>query len=381
MSDTSDRSLRWYFAQEPMIVLVLAAIAAVLFVAVAGLSKLFHTQRAAIGNRAYLQGVADMDAGRLGRAVDQLSTALFYSPDNFGYQLRLAQALSGLHRTNEAYSYLVNLWQREPDNGTVNLELARTAASHGDINQALRYYQNALYAVWENDADKQRRTVRLELIRYLLGANAKAQAQSELIALAANLPDDPSLHLRVAELFAQANDHEHAFTEYRQALRDDRRNATAAAGAGREAFQLGRYPQAQRFLKEAILFDHKETDSQALLETTDLVLQLNPFGPQVHAHRRNQIVVDAFETAGKQLKTCAATRAPGISSRPLDDLNRRWAEMRPSVNMKGLSANPDMANETMDLVFSIEQQASDVCGKPEGKDLALLLISHLREEN
>jgi hypothetical protein len=33
----------------------------------------------------------------------------------------------------------------------------------------------------------------------------------------------------------------------------------------------------------------------------------------------------------------------------------------------------------MDIVFQIEQQTASVCGRPQGLDLALLLISQKRE--
>ena len=92
-------------------------------------------------------------------------------------------------------SYLINLWEREPENGHVNLELARIAAQKGETEQALRYYNNAIYATWPGDQEVERRDTRLELIEFLLSINAKAQAQSELIALAANLATiRPSTH-------------------------------------------------------------------------------------------------------------------------------------------------------------------------------------------
>jgi hypothetical protein len=59
--------------------------------------------------------------------------------------------------SEKAYAYLINLWEREPENGLVNLELARIAAQKGDTEQALRYYHNAIYAVWPGDQEVQRR--------------------------------------------------------------------------------------------------------------------------------------------------------------------------------------------------------------------------------
>jgi hypothetical protein len=42
-------------------------------------------------------------------------------------------------------------------------------------------------------------------------------------------------------------------------------------------------------------------------------------------------------------------------------------------------AETDLPDALMDVVFQIEQQTAATCGQPEGRDLALLMISHKRE--
>jgi hypothetical protein len=86
---------------------------------------------------------------------------------------RLEQSFSAAR-----YAYLVNLWEREPENGLVNLELARIAVQRADTERALRYYHNAIYAIWPGDQEVQRRDARLEPIEYLLRINVKTQAQA-----------------------------------------------------------------------------------------------------------------------------------------------------------------------------------------------------------
>jgi len=375
-----DRSLKWYSAREPIVILLLSALAAVSFLAVAGLSRTYHAQQDAIADKSYGHGIADLKAGLPDRAIVEFREALFYSRDNSQYQLSLAEALAARHRTDEAYAYLINLWQREPDNGTVNLELARVFAAKSESAEAIRYYHNAVYAVWAADPEDQRRAVRLEFIDFLLASGSQAQAQSELIALAASLPDDASLHARVGNLFAEARDYEHALAEFRQSLKLDRRNAAAMAGAGRAAFELGRYTQAQRYLESAVSANSNDSTSRSLLRTATLVLQMDPFRRQISAPQRNQIVIDAFATAGERLRVCGS-KGGSTSSEPSDRnfLNARWAEMKPLVNTRSFRRNPDLADAAMDLVFSIEQQTASTCAAPRGKDLALLLISHLRE--
>jgi tetratricopeptide (TPR) repeat protein len=367
-----------------VILALLSALAVLSFLAVGGLSRMYHAQQQALGNRWFTRGTADLKDGHFDRAVGDFRAALRYSRDNYDYQLNLAQSLIGLNRTDEAYAYLINLWDREPENGLVNLELARIAAKKGENERALRYYHNAIYAIWPGDQEAQRRNTRLELIEYLLGIHARAQAQSELIALAANLGDDPSLHQLVGDLFLQAQDYEHALAEYRLTLKSDHHNPAALAGAGVAAFELGRYSLAQRYLQVAVALNSDDKQSTDILKTTERVLQMDPFRRQISADQRNRIVIEAFASAGERLKSCSATVNPSgsNSSETVEQsLADGWAKMKPKINERDLRRDPDLAEGAMDLVFEIERETKTVCGAPTGTDLVLLLISKLHEGN
>ena len=103
-------------------------------------------------------------------AVADFRNALAYSRDNDLYRLRLAQALMADHRPQEARSHLLSLWEKEPGDGTLNLELARLAAMWGDTPQAVRYYHAAIYGVWPDEPMAHRWQIRFELSEYLLAA-------------------------------------------------------------------------------------------------------------------------------------------------------------------------------------------------------------------
>ena len=384
IASEKEPGLRFYLSREPLILALLSALAVVSFLAVGGLSRIYHAQQQSLGNRWFTRGAADLKARHFELAVNEFRTALLYSRDNYNYQLDLAEALVGLKRADEAYAYLINLWEREPENGLVNLELARIAAQKGETEQALRYYHNAIYAIWLGDQEVERRDARLELIEYLLAINAKTHAQSELIALAANLDDDPSLHARVGDLFVQAQDYGHALAEYRLSLKLDRHNPAALAGAGRAAFELGRYDLAQRYLEAALVAHPNDAQSAALLRIAELVLNMDPFRRQISVVQRNRIVIEVFASAGERLKSCAAvdnTQASPPSAVPTPSLADDWAKMKPQITEQGLRRNPDLVEAAMNLVFDIERQTNTACGSPTGVDLALLLISKLHEGN
>jgi tetratricopeptide (TPR) repeat protein len=368
--------LRSYIRQQPVMLALLAALGLIFFLAVAGLSRAYHAQRDALGNRWSSRGVVDLNAGRFDRAVTEFRAALLYSRDNYDYQLNLAEALIGEKRTAEAYSYLVNLWDRQPENGVVNLELARIAAQRGQTEQAQRYYHNAIYAVWPGDQELKRRDTRFELIEYLLNIHAKAQAQAELIALEENLGEDPALQERVGELFLRVEDYEHALSAFRLCLKWDRHNEAALAGAGWAAFQLARYPLAERYLQAVVAANPGDTHSAERLMTTELLLHMDPFRRQISEEERARIVVDAFAVAGRRLSSCATPKAAEGAQTSLAD---SWAKLKPRISEQELRRDPDLVEQAMDLVFEIERQTSATCGTPSGADLALLLLAKLHE--
>lgn len=372
-------NLRLYFRQQPVIFAVLTALAIVFFLIVTGLSRLYQSQRQALGNRWFTRGVAELNARNYLPAVSDFRAALLYSRDSYSYQLNLAEALIGEGHTGEASAYLLNLWDREPDNGQVNLELARIATNQGKTKEAIRYYHDAVYAAWPSDQDENRHQARLELIQLLLRTQAYTDAQSELIALSENIGDEPKREALIGELFLQAQDPEHALGAFRITLKTDRHNHAALAGAGNAAFQLQRYQVAERYLQEAVAEDPKDAQSASRLKTTESVLHLDPFQRQISASERSRRVTEAFDVAGQRLKDCPVQGTGLHPGGSISSLNDEWNSMKAKITPRELRGNPELVDSAMDLVFRIERQASLVCGTPTGEDLALMLIAKVHE--
>jgi tetratricopeptide (TPR) repeat protein len=371
---------KFYLRQRPTMLVLLSMVAVIFFLSVTGLSRVYHAQRTSVGDRWFSRGVSDLNAKHYEAAVTDFRAALLYSRDEYSYELKLAEALIGLRHTGEAFAYLLNLWDREPDNGLVNLELARIVAQRGQIDQAVRYYHNAMYAAWPPGEESKRRTARLELIELLLQAKRQGDAQAELMALAANAGDGPSLQQTIGELFVRAGDYERALDAYRTILKTDDHSAAALAGAGNAAFQLARYSLAKQYLESAERINPNDTESAHRLETTEMVLSMDPFRPQISTADRNKNVVNAFAAAGQRLNTCPLPRRDTFGSTgSAPSLNDEWSSLKPQITEAGLRRKPDLAQSAMDLVFRIERQTSAVCGMPTGTDLALLLIAKLHE--
>lgn len=374
----------------PVILLILTLGAVAGFAAVGHLVTRYNLNQQARGRKLYAQGVAAAAAGNYDRAIDAFRAALTCDRTNSQYQLSLARALRDSNdpaRLDEAESYLLALWQRAPQDAAVNLALARVAAHRGPIDEATRYYHNAMYGVWNSDPDLNRSTVRIELIQYLLKRNARAQADSELIALAAALPRDPVAHLQAAQLFMQAQDYAGALTQCEEVLSLQPNNMAALAGAGEAAYRLGNYALAQRYLRSAANADPANVDARQFLATTDLVLRANPFHSYISDMERNRRIADDFAQAGNRLSQCARqtgvdlSAAAGLSPAPspLVTLQARWSSAKPDLKHLQSPAEADLPDALMDVVFDIEQQTAAACGPPQGLDLALLLISEKRE--
>ena len=376
---SAKRDFSIYLRREPVLLALLFGLAVLAFLAVGALSRIFHAQQDALAIRWSTRGAADLKLQHFESAATEFRTALLYSRGNFSYELGLAQALIGQKRTSEADAYLINLWGRRPENGLVNLELARTAAGRGDTEQALRYYHNAIYAPWPGDQEAQERNARLELINYLLGINARTQAQSEMISLAANLEDDPTQQTNLGALFMRAKDYEHGLAAYRRALSIAPHDPAALAGAGLAAYELGRYPMAQRYLQHAVEDAPGDTASAALLRITELVLQMDPFRRQIRVAQRDRSALDAFAVAGKRLKSCPHAAASLAPAKSREDLQAEWGKMKPQMTERGFRNNPDLVNAAMELVFKIERTSNQGCQAPTDADVALLLIAKLHE--
>ena len=304
------------------------------------------------------------------------------------YQLSLARALRDSNDPrllDEAESYLIALWQRAPQDAAVNLALARVEAHRGSIEDATRYYHNAMYGEWKSDPDANRNKARIELIQFLLKQGVPDKAESEMMALATSLPSDAAAHLQAAQLFEQAQDYPNALAQYEEVLRLNPANSSALAGAGQAAYRTGNYATAQRYLEAAVKANSQDGESRELLATTDLILRANPFQSHISDAERNRRITAALSQAEKRLAECAQQtgvdlKVPAtVTASPLSSLESRLTDIQPNLARLHSPAETDLPDTIMDVVFQTEQQTKDICGMPQGLDLALLLISEKRE--
>jgi tetratricopeptide (TPR) repeat protein len=378
--------------RELLVTLALTGIAVLAFVIVLALVTRFRTWQSHLADRLYRQGEEALQARVPAKAIDDFRSALSFDQENDAYQFNLARALEADHRTDEAHSYLLDLWDRKPQDGAVNLELGRLAAQNHATDRAIRYYHNAIYGLWDTAPEANRHQARVELIEYLLSQNDRTQAESEIIAMQAGLSADPHLHAQVAALFVRVQDFDRALDQYRRALQLNPKNAIALAGAGETAFQLGHFGTAARYLRAAVNQNPRDEYSRQLLQTASDVLDSNPFQRRLSSHERQQRLRTAFDLASKKLLVCLQSQVvspiavpsasgshapnPSASSADLQALSTRQKDLQDKMRSRAFLNDPDSMDEVMDFVSRVGQAIPQDCGPP--LDKALLLIAEYR---
>ena len=369
----------WWTERESLILFSVAILIA-LFVVTALAARFYHAKEAVLAQDWYGRGVAALNSKQPSIAVEDFRTALLYSGDNNDYQLRLAQALMDSGQFDAAQSYLENIWEREPGDGIVNLQLARLYARESNVDQATRYFHSAIYGVWEGNPDAQRVAVRIELSRFLLKWNRKTQAEPELIALVARLPSDPNLHTEVGNFFLEVQDYPRALDQFRSAVKLDKRNVDAWLGAGKAAFQTGAYEEAVPYFETALRLGTKDPEVTMDLDLSRLVLSSDPFERSLSEDERGRRVMQAFNRSLAHLLNCSEERGIKLqgSSAEQGDLQAAYATamaIESQVDQEELRHHPENSPGIMDSVGQMETAAEKECGPGGTGDRALLLIA------
>jgi tetratricopeptide (TPR) repeat protein len=368
-------------SRPPVVIAFLVVLALLGLFCVGRLVHHFQQEEKALARQLYWRSLREQVAGKKDLAIQHFRAALGYDHDNFEYQLALARALVDSGRTQEAESYLIGLWERFPQNGEVNLALGRLAAEEKSLDRAMQYYHNAIYGLWVSNAEQNRVQAWFELIRVLIGLDARRQAEAEVVSLSANLPPNPGMELLTANLFAELEDYEHALTEYRRVLGSDPTNPAALAGAGEAAYKLSRYRTAAGYLEAATKARPQDAQLTQLLQTSQLILENDPFNRRISRLERDRRLRMIFQDAGQRLDACIQAGEPQPSSSqsstdPISPLKVRWTTMKSKLGQLGTGRESEVPDEIMDLVLQIEQQTA-ACGMTV-KDQALLLLAENR---
>jgi len=356
-----------------------------LFALTVTLARTYHAREDTLVHEWFLKGNADLAAGQPRLAFEDFRNALSYDPENQFVQLRLAEALLMDGQLTEARSYLVTLWERTPGSGQVNFDLAHVSMQMGNWDDAVRYFQAAIYGSWDKDPPRQRRTVRLELCEFLLAHGRINDAQAELAGLAADIaPDDAGLLEKTGQLLLKAERPARALAEFEILLRNNPRESRWLEDAGHAAMAAGDYAKAETYFARAV----RENPSSPAAETLEVVRDVrsgDPFQSGLSDQEQARRSWRALQQGLARLQQCmggeANPPAPGQPLSDLQSLNRDAQALKQRATLFNLRRQPDLRKEAMQLVFRIEDTTASSCGEPKGMDQALILIGKRHEGN
>jgi tetratricopeptide (TPR) repeat protein len=420
-SDRIERR-RLIFA-DTLSLVTLFAITALLAVMTNYLYQSYASHQVELANRWLQRGEQAMRDQKPQAAIDALSSALAFAPSDRNTEIQLAEALASAGRIQEATVYFNALLESQQGSGLINLQLARLAARQDNVNQAIEDYQRAIYGNWEGDGYVRRRDVRFELINYLIDHQLLDRARSELLVASGNAPqDDISVQLDIARMMERAQAPSDALHLYKTILHRHPSLREALEGAGRTAFQIGRYLEAKKYLARALEGPGVDQEPKAVVdqgrdrlgEATRLLL-LYP-SSRLSPNERNARILSDRKLAMARLAQCTQDRPPApakdssasapppaatkgsstlqsLTSRftnrpatpapnqaavppsvdPLQSLAERWKQLPAKVSLSELENDPDLAQTQIQLIYDTELLTQQVCGAPTGDADALLL--------
>jgi tetratricopeptide (TPR) repeat protein len=346
-------------------------------------SRMYKKHIHVLADEWYARGQTDFQSANHKNAVDDFRNALAYSPDNPRFQFQLAKALSAAGREDEANAYLQTLLSEVPGSGEINLELARIAVRQGQMSEAMRYFQGAIYGEWASDPIEKRWQVRKEFCEYLIQQGAVQQTEGELIALVDNTPPNDEERLKeVGGLLLRAQLWARALSVFRSEFVLNKQDADALEGAGTAAFQLGKYSQALEYFNRLPPEKRSEPGVSGMLETSRLIFDLNPFLPGLSLSEKVERTAKALAVAQSRLQQCAA-KLGGWNGLPsnavgLQILNTTSQSMAKDWSALSLRRHPDRIDPAMAWIFEVENETAPLCGTAQGENYALWLLGRSR---
>ena len=385
LTATEERTIatRKLILRDALSILSLVLITIVLFGFTLLLFRSFSAHRTDLAKRWSERGRRALHAGRPAEAMIDLRTALTYAPGTRSYELLLAQALGEAGRTEESYNYFMGLWEAQPGDGFINLELARLAIKRNDPRAALNFYRASIYGTWEGDGVARRAQVRMELAHYLIQRNQPALARLELQIIAGNSPNNYDLDMKLGELFQQAGDDASAAACYQKALSIRPDEVKALEAAGSLAYKMDDYGNAYRLLKKADAeraAKHEaateNSDDLTMMNNAARLMELEPSPKQPSKERVHRIIA-ARQIARKRLDSCSSHFASGGQLPPaMMSLETRWDGPDGTTQTSALLRDSAQQDAAMQLVYDTEQQTEKLCGPATGDDALLLQLAN-----
>jgi tetratricopeptide (TPR) repeat protein len=255
------------------LIAAIVAIGAALWSADLFLARTENAEVRAEARQNYNRGAGLLTQGKTSEALDPLRKAYSLQRTNRVYGVRLAEALIGSGKFEEAGRVLAELLARSPNDGESNLLEARLTLRIGSLTDALAYYHRAIYGAWTGlnpaDAEKRKIQTRMELAELLGQRGLKQELLSELLALGPESAGNLDVEKKLAAWFMLAGAPQRAADAYRALMKEDPDDSSNAAGLGEAELVLGNYRAAENSFAEAGDLDRaRHAEEMAELDPT-----------------------------------------------------------------------------------------------------------------
>lgn len=279
-------------------------------------TSFYRKERLANGETHYQRGRALSAQGDPGGAAEEYREALLFSPDKTEYRVSLGTALIAAGRLNEAQAHLEQLLEDDPTNGTLNMMLAQVAALRHKTQQAIDYYQRAVYEYWPPEQTGERRRARWELVSLLGQVGRRNEAVGELMQLYANAPPDPKIRTKVGFLLLGYGAASEASQVFHDLIHDAPQDPQAHRGLAEVYFALGDFLSARHEYQRATRLAPKDQQIADGLALTNSVIDINPGLPDINSEERFRRSVNLLRRVLSDLGVC---RVGGNLQQRLDE--------------------------------------------------------------
>jgi Flp pilus assembly protein TadD len=367
--------------RETLILIALAAAAVPLFFFTRAMAAWNRETGIASGHVWFARARNAHDQGGSDPELDYLRKAIAADRNNMEYSISLAESLDIAGQPDEARQILLRLRDSRPEDGRINLDLARLSVKADEADAARMYYHQALYGMWPaGRQDAVSAGIRIELVRFLLSRHDASSAVSELLILDANSPPDATAKTELGALLLQADEPGRALNQFLGALKLQPANPAALAGAGEAQFKMGNDEAAHRQLQIAAQHGPLSLDAQSALELSGLVLSTDPMANGIGGHERARRLTLALGLAADRLDACSHQGALADPA-AAEAMRSELARVRQQISTDSSRADLNLLSDGLKIASTAERAGTTACGPLSASDQAIVLAAERHKVN
>jgi tetratricopeptide (TPR) repeat protein len=354
--------------------MLVGVVAALMGVAVLGgmLSYYYRAERTGKAEKAYADGNELLQKDRLPEAIEQYRNALSISHKQ-AHRQALALALVKADRANEASIYLGELLREHPNDGAANLGMAEALAGEGRVDEATLHFRRAIVGAWPKETVDSRTRARLELVRFLTKSGKREQARAELLAFAADLPNDTALQKQVGRMLIEFGLLRESRDLFTRLLKRGPPDSSEFDGLGEALFAAANYAAADEAFRNALEVDPKDEVAARRAELCDRIEALDPNQRGIGSRERLRRSEELLKQVVARFTAC---RGPDEILPP--EVNQMLAGAR-AASSRQRSPRPfsDAADANTALAQKIWSHRPPTCQAPPDDPAQLILSKQL----